>query len=531
MVPSIVSSVSVQLITKASTIGINVLVARYVNPATFGTAQISFALLENLSLCLLKEGFRRTALRTNDAAESKQTKLDHKDVEDEHSKTGAGVRRRRKQESVDRQKTGRLRNDAEQSSQPPASTQADPKATSLTDDKFNSCSSSAAVSCIGCLATVAVSLLLALLWMFALGLPLGHDLKEGDPATVSIFDNVALWYRLSICVVCMGIILQSLAEPLLVQCLLNQHTSTRAKIEGYSIVGKTLATPASLYCLSSYFRVSANQRVSIELISFAFGHFIYGLVWLWGFSRIVDSPAEDEKEEASALPSSMTDGSDDKDNKLLCSVTGARSSEPKLQLVLMEQAPASGLARLLYAFRRYIFNPKAGVLLTRLSTNHKRLLPSYLILACEKVLLNELERLVALCMFSPNTWAVYALVGNLGSLICRLILNPIDEIVTVVFSTRQVETPSWDAVDGSYKPGHNYLRKGDRGSPACQAEKPSVAARLQLPLLAFYVGCEVAVSVTALLVGFPVAGALLYVLYGTKWVAMGSHFVLQRYAE
>lgn len=60
----IFTALSIQLTGRCLTFFINTfLITRFIDPRAYGTAHVSFALLETLSLALLREGFRRTALR------------------------------------------------------------------------------------------------------------------------------------------------------------------------------------------------------------------------------------------------------------------------------------------------------------------------------------------------------------------------------------------------------------------------------------------------------------------------------------
>jgi len=55
---------SAQLVSRAVTFLLNVLIARFAAPSSYGISHVSFQLFSNLSLFLTKEGFRKVALRT-----------------------------------------------------------------------------------------------------------------------------------------------------------------------------------------------------------------------------------------------------------------------------------------------------------------------------------------------------------------------------------------------------------------------------------------------------------------------------------
>lgn len=61
--------VSTQLLARAVTFVLNVLVARLAAPSDYGVGYVSLQLLSNLSLFMTKEGFRKVALRTVDGAD------------------------------------------------------------------------------------------------------------------------------------------------------------------------------------------------------------------------------------------------------------------------------------------------------------------------------------------------------------------------------------------------------------------------------------------------------------------------------
>merc|ERR1712048_1134828 len=57
-----------------------------------------------------------------------------------------------------------------------------------------------------------------------------------------------------------------------------------------------------------------------------------------------------------------------------------------------------------------------------------------LIMAGQKMLLGEGEKILLLFIFKEETWGVYALVSNFGSLILRLLFAPVEEIAFSFFA-------------------------------------------------------------------------------------------------
>lgn len=428
-ISSIVSSINVQLLTRGITFGINLGVARFVDPTVFGTAHISFGLFETLALCFLKEGFRRTALR----GESNNTNPQSNSQKENHAIHQSNVN----------------------------------------------------VSVLASIGTIFTTFLLAIIWLFFFSPPSTEGV--GISAS-SYFSNVLVWYRISIVFISIGVVLQALAEPAVIRCLLQQRVAERAKIEGYATIARTVTTPLVLYCFSSFLGpLEGAERLSIGLISFAASHVVFGLIWLLAFwNRLDNSNSFIDVKPPSVNP-----------------ITG-------WSIKTLYMMPIQFLTDHSY-----------------LSKQHRQLLPSFLILAGEKVLLNEAERLALVLVFSPDAWGIYALVTNLGSLVCRLIFAPIEEVAAVVFSA---STP--DAGESTQK---SASAEADT-AVKCNHESVSdlltkVSSTLQLPLLGLYVGCEGLIGLCAVALGPPVSGAVLFFLYGNKWAAMGCHWILQRYDQ
>lgn len=442
-IESIASSISVQVVTRVLTFGINLAVSRLVDPAVFGTAHVSFNLLETLSLCLLKEGFRRAALRT-DAINNNQ----------EYSKQQENRQKSKTDGRVSQGKT--------------------------ISDNISYYKSRINVAVFGSFVSIISTIVLSLIWMFFLEAP---SVPERTLDIRLLFGcSVLLWYRLSIIFVSIGIVFQSLAEPSVTRCLLQGHMIQRSKIEGYCILARTLTTPMILYVMTfivNQSTLSSSQRLSIGLLSFALSNVVFGIVWYsffqFNYGNTIQSSLHINQSNTIQKHSQMNDN-DSKDTSL----------------------------------NRFFVLPfqKLDDQHSYLSRYHKQLLPSYLILACEKVLLNEVERLALILLFSQDAWAVYALVSNLGSIICRLVFAPIEEIASVIFSSSIPYQPT-----------------------SIELTKPSIniSSKLRIPILAMYLGCEGLIGIGALVLGPPIAATVLYVLYGSRWIAIGSHLVLQKY--
>lgn len=285
-----------------------------------------------------------------------------------------------------------------------------------------------------------------------------------------MFDNVNLWYRISVAFVCFGVSIQALAEPLVVFCLIKKEAVQRTKIEGFSSIGRSIFIGILLFLVN--FRLSAasfssNVRLSIGLLIFSFGHIVYSFIWFFLFWLTYRKTSEMVQKHSGFLSLSLYPRS-------------IRSLTQSLQF----------------------------------SNQHKQILPSFLILACEKILLNELDKLIVVSLISFDAWGTYALISNLGSVVCRLILSPIEELATVAFSTAP------DGFTISHSISENSLTSG---------EYEIITKKLHLSVLATYIGCECFAGALGLALCSPISATILYIFYGSKWVSNGSHLVLQTY--
>ncbi|KAI1331711.1 Rft-1-domain-containing protein [Xylariaceae sp. FL0255] len=245
-----------------------------------------------------------------------------------------------------------------------------------------------------------------------------------------------------------------------------------------------------LRCLITFASVSWAWRRHLDLgaLPFAVGQLAYGVglltVYAWYGSRLAGS------EGFMLLPASIRSNPALSEKK----TTTTKSANPK---------QASGVYLLGYFYKPTI-----------------QLASSLIVQSFVKHLLTQGDTFLVSILSDTQSQGIYALANNYGSLLARLVFQPIEESSRNYFSkllSASPSAPSKDEDDGKSK---------GSGVVAKQTQSPIHTARADLQaLLKFYV----LLSIIVVSIGPFAAPLLVQIVAGSRWSASGAGAVLARY--
>ena len=296
-----------------------------------------------------------------------------------------------------------------------------------------------------------------------------------------------------------------LAEPLYILGQKQQKVRFRVVVDGAAVLVRCIAT---FVCLMGSVGSSSNSGGS--LLAFAYGQMAYACVIVAGYYSQCFAPPPQQKDDTALVP---------------------RFSDvlPRRLPVLPAGTPASSFVG------RYI------------DPSLLRLTGEVSLQSLEKLLLQEGEKLV-LVSLAPSTGnldaqGVYGLVQNLGSLVARMVFQPLEEAAFMEFSMgfagvtadtekNEDERAATVTVGGTAKTKTKTVVVQDSDSnegSACPSVSHSAAYASGLSQLGLLLHLVSLVGLILLCFGPAYSYVFLHLLYGSKWSSTDAPQVLSGY--
>ncbi|ORZ26290.1 Rft protein-domain-containing protein [Lobosporangium transversale] len=379
--------VLLQFVSRMLTFTLNQVLLRFTSAETLGIASVQLELLLNTILFLSREGVRCAAIRVSDD--------NGEDNNDPIKKNGDN--------SQSRQKNYTQHQDRQISSSPPLPGSEEYRLQKLINMVY-------APIPIGAFMTLAA---------------VGYYLSHVDNASEMRFPG----YRLSIVLYGLAALIELLAEPMFMVAQYKLWFKTRVSVEGLAVIVRCVLTCALTVYGARQSVVMSNEKTNgsgsnantMGVLAFAIAQFVYGLLTLGGFLLAFWSKST-EKNQAEKRRMHAALKKFDVDNATRSTETEA---DQKQDLISMKALLP----------RKLIRKSKDGKLETFFFD--KELLKLSKTLTAQSLLkhiLTEGDKMLMAGFTTEADQGVYAFVINYGSLVARILFQPMEETSRTLFS-------------------------------------------------------------------------------------------------
>ncbi|KAF8821389.1 hypothetical protein IE077_002092, partial [Cardiosporidium cionae] len=259
-------------------------------------------------------------------------------------------------------------------------------------------------------------------------------------------------YRYSIALLGFAAIVESAAEPFVIFCLQNQLFVEKAAIEGCGVFLKSVVVAACVHSdllTTTLMNVTGRQLVTLKpwfvpihpLIAFAIGQVCYALCWCVFMIYSACRNASNNIARGHVSSSAGDNSSSKKEKKMnyqrlknalsLLWVRKLESASMNDQPLVANTSPKKTQPAS-KVVEKWSIGSFLGLYIVK---DHLQLASQYLVLAAEKLLLSEGEKLILMGLFRSSQWGLYSVVTNISSIILRLIFAPVEEIASVKFTS------------------------------------------------------------------------------------------------
>ncbi|KAG0355316.1 Oligosaccharide translocation protein rft1 [Podila minutissima] len=238
-------------------------------------------------------------------------------------------------------------------------------------------------------------------------LAVGYNLSQLDSASESNFPG----YRLSIYLYGAAALIELLAEPMFMVAQYKLWFKTRVSVEGTAVIVRCVLTCALTIFGARQAAQSGQKTNTMGVLAFAIAQFVYGLLTLGGFLIAFWNRSEEKTKVAKAKKS---DDNEEVDGQETISMTISMKALLPRRLV---RTGKNGQPECFY-FDRELLN------LSKTLTSQSLL----------KHILTEGDKMMMAGFTINADQGVYAFVVNYGSLIARILFQPMEEISRTLFS-------------------------------------------------------------------------------------------------
>ncbi|KAG0014086.1 Oligosaccharide translocation protein rft1, partial [Podila clonocystis] len=238
-------------------------------------------------------------------------------------------------------------------------------------------------------------------------LAVGYNLSQLDSASESSFPG----YRLSIYLYGAAALIELLAEPMFMVAQYKLWFKTRVSVEGTAVIVRCVLTCALTIFGARQAAQNGQKTNTMGVLAFAIAQFVYGLLTLGGFLVAFWNKSEEKREQTKVAKGKKSD--DEKED-----VNGQETISMKALLPRhLVRTGKNGQPEYFY-FDRELLN------LSKTLTSQSLL----------KHILTEGDKMMMTGFTTKADQGVYAFVVNYGSLIARILFQPMEEISRTLFS-------------------------------------------------------------------------------------------------
>ncbi|KAG0338788.1 Oligosaccharide translocation protein rft1 [Podila humilis] len=242
-------------------------------------------------------------------------------------------------------------------------------------------------------------------------LAVGYYLSQLDPNSEDRFPG----YRLSIYLYGVSALIELLAEPMFMVAQYKLWFKSRVSVEGTAVIVRCVLTCAlTIYGAQSSGNKNNsgnNNNNTMGVLAFAIAQFVYGLLTLGGFLLAFWNRSEEKKKRVGHAKKT-DDGKEDKDGQAMETIS--------IKALIPRRLTRTGKD----GQQEHFFFDNELLKLSRTLTAQSLL----------KHILTEGDKMMMAGFTSEADQGVYAFVVNYGSLIARILFQPMEEISRTLFS-------------------------------------------------------------------------------------------------
>ncbi|KAG0084050.1 Oligosaccharide translocation protein rft1 [Podila epicladia] len=237
-------------------------------------------------------------------------------------------------------------------------------------------------------------------------LAIGYNLSQLDSTSESSFPG----YRLSIYLYGAAALIELLAEPMFMVAQYKLWFKTRVSVEGTAVIVRCVLTCALTIFGARQAAQNGQKTNTMGVLAFAIAQFVYGLLTLGGFLIAFWNRSEEKQEQTKIVKAKKSDDKEEVDGQEAISM---KALLPRR----LARTGKNGQPEYFY-FDRELLN------LSKTLTSQSLL----------KHILTEGDKMMMTWFTIAADQGVYAFVVNYGSLIARILFQPMEEISRTLFS-------------------------------------------------------------------------------------------------
>lgn len=289
-------------------------------------------------------------------------------------------------------------------------------------------------------------------------LAVGYNLAQLDSASEASFPG----HRLSIYLYGAAALIELLAEPMFMVAQYKLWFKTRVSVEGTAVIVRCVLTCALTVFGARQAAAEGQKANTMGVLAFAIAQFVYGLLTLGGFLAAFWNRSE-EKEQNKVAKAKKDD--DEKDGQ-----SGGEETI-SMKALLPRRLVRTGKN----GQPEYFFFDTQLLNLSKTLTSQSLL----------KHILTEGDKMMMVNFTVEADQGVYAFVVNYGSLIARILFQPMEEISRTLFS--KLLSDIGPVPSSSSTPSVTATTKSSTGLSETQLSNLAVSRNLLLTIMKFHV--------------------------------------------